>query len=177
MKYLPKFNKNALSRLHDTFMEVGVKIIEDAIKNNWNKELATTEVNFIINIPANALYPLCQCPQQDQLLKNLSYITFTFNTAQDLECTKEKQVPIGEWIKASKIKEYDIWSLGNIDVLLRSKSAFDQKYCDDSIVTRSFMIYELGYLYEPGKCVYIPHDDQDISLNEEQWDIMIIKAN
>lgn len=177
MKYLPKLNMSAVRKLEKNFKHDAIECIQEAINGVWDEELhGNFDHDFVVIVPADALLNKCLYTTNDILLNSLSSVAFTFNTAKDMERVDLKKPVIGEWIKASEIDKYDIWSLGNVDILLRNSQRFTD-LCDHiTEVTNNHKLYKLGYLNVILNKVIIPVSDETLSLSLGKWDIMIIKA-
>lgn len=176
--YSCKFNKDTVKKLGKYFDVNGIVYLEDEVAKKWDECLnGELGLPFLVCVDTTKLLNKCLCPEVGEFLEGVSCVNFEFDPKKDMEQVylKEK-APIGVWIKASDVANYDFSDLNRADVLLRKPHDYygsDEKRLN---VTMDYTRYAVGFLYEDDICISA-NDEDNTPLDSCDYDIMVIKLD
>lgn len=177
-KYSSNFNKETVKKLSLHFAPGGIVLIQEEVSKNWD-ECLNGEVCLprMVCIKSSTLAIWCTDPDVAKFLNSVTHVNFEFKPQYDMEqIPKLEKAPIGVWIKASDVANYDFSDLNCADVLLRKPHDYygsDEKRLN---VTMDYTRYTVGFLYEDAICISA-NDEENIPLDSCDYDIMVIKLD
>lgn len=178
--YSCNFNNATVKKLGKSFTVEGIVYLQDEVTKKWDECLnGELGLPFLVCVDTTKLLNKCHCTEVGEFLEDVSCVNFEFDPKKDMECLKLEKAPIGVWIKASDVSNYDFSDIKCADVLLRKPN--DYYGCEEKRlnVTMDYTSYAVGFINDDH--VYVNYEDKDvdnsISLDSCDYDIMVIKLD